>query len=258
MRKIAIVLGGTRGIGRALATSLATAWPARGAVYLTARRARQYADDGWAVMACTRTPDRATELHALAAAYPATVDVQATDVADGASVAALAARLAGRPIDLLVNNAGVGADEPSALGRIDYDRWRDVLATNTLGPVRVSEALLENVAASDRKLIVTLTTALGSLGLYAAEESPGFGALYPYRSSKAASDMATLALAKEVAPRGIIAVGLSPGWVRTAMGGSGATLSPAESVAGMRGVIAGLTPAQSGRALAHDGRPLPW
>lgn len=220
--------------------------------------ARQYAADGWRVLACSRHPD-AEALVALARERPAT-SCHALDVTDAASVAALAAALRGTPVDLLLNVAGVmhrrveaagGASLP-AFGGLDYEDWSRVLAVNVLGQARVAEALLENVAASDQKKIVTLSSELGSVG---GNER---GGLYAYRSSKAAVNAVMKSMAIDLAPRGIIAVPMHPGWVRTDMGGPKAPLSATESAAGMRRVIAGLTIADSGRFLQWDGRELPW
>jgi NAD(P)-dependent dehydrogenase (short-subunit alcohol dehydrogenase family) len=177
--------------------------------------ARQYAGDGWQVIACCRKPDQATDLQRAVTAHSSAVEVQALDVADGGSVAALAERLAGRPIDLLVNNAGLGQRGGDTLGQIDYDSWQELLAVNTLGPMRVTEALIANVAASRQKRVVTLTSGLGSLSLLAQEAGPGFGPAYQYRTSKAAVNIAMLALAHQAKPRGITVVLFSPGWVRT-------------------------------------------
>jgi NAD(P)-dependent dehydrogenase (short-subunit alcohol dehydrogenase family) len=219
---------------------------------------RQYAADGWQVIAGCRDPDQAAELQELVARANGAVEPQPLDVADGRSVAELARKLAGRPIDLLVNNAGMGGSGRETLGQIDYERWQEVLAVNTLGPLRVTEALIDNVAASPRKLVVTVSSGLGSLERLAQQSGTGSGLGYAYRTSKAAVNMAMLALAHEVRPRGITVVILNPGWVRTDMGGPNARLSPEESIAGMRRVIAGLTPADAGRFLSYDGTELPW
>jgi NAD(P)-dependent dehydrogenase (short-subunit alcohol dehydrogenase family) len=219
---------------------------------------RQYAADGWQVIAGCRNPDQAAELQSLVARANGAVEPQRLDVADGRSVAELARKLAGRPIDLLVNNAGMGGSGRETLGQIDYERWQEVLAVNTLGPLRVTEALIDHVAASPQKRVVTVSSGLGSLGSLARQSGTGSGLGYAYRTSKAAVNMAMLALAHEVQPRGITAVILNPGWVRTDMGGPNARLSPEESIAGMRRVIADLTPADAGRFLSYDGTELPW
>jgi NAD(P)-dependent dehydrogenase (short-subunit alcohol dehydrogenase family) len=220
--------------------------------------ARQYAADGWRVLACSRHPE-AGPLAALAREQPA-VSCHALEVTDASSVGGLAGSLDGMPIDVLLNVAGVmhrrmeSTDGPSrpAFGALDYDDWARVLAVNVLGQARVAEALVEHVAASEQRKIVTLSSELGSV---AANDS---GGLYAYRSSKAAVNAVMKSLAIDLASRGIIAVPMHPGWVRTDMGGPKAPLSPEESAAGMRRVIAGLTPADSGRFLQWDGQELPW
>ena len=220
--------------------------------------ARQYANDDWQVIACCRQPDQAADLQAVARTKPGAVELQALDVAGGSSVAALEGRLAGRPVDVLINNAGLGQRGGSRLGQIDYESWLELLATNMLGPVRVTEALIENVAAGQQKRVVTISSGLGSLNRLAQADNDAFGPAYQYCTSKAAVNMAMLVLAHEVKPRGITVALLSPGWVRTDMGGPNAMLSPEESVAEMRRVIDGLTLGQSARFLSYDGSEVPW
>jgi NAD(P)-dependent dehydrogenase (short-subunit alcohol dehydrogenase family) len=127
-----------------------------------------------------------------------------------------------------------------------------VLDVNALGPLRVSEAFVEHVARSERKLIVTLTSGMGSLADNTSGGSIG------YRSSKAAVNMVMRSLAIDLAPRGITCVVVNPGWVQTDMGGPHATLTPAESVSRLRRLIDSLGPAQSGRFFNHDGREYAW
>jgi NAD(P)-dependent dehydrogenase (short-subunit alcohol dehydrogenase family) len=138
-----------------------------------------------------------------------------------------------------------------ALGSFDYTSWEEVLRVNVLGAAAVTEALVENVAASERKAIAMMSSRLGSI----AESN---GMTLPYATSKAALNMLVKGLAATVASKGIIVVALSPGWVRTDMGGAGAPLAPEASVAGLRKVIAGLRAADSGKFLSYDGTPIPW
>jgi NAD(P)-dependent dehydrogenase (short-subunit alcohol dehydrogenase family) len=118
--------------------------------------------------------------------------------------------------------------------------------------MRVSEALVEHVARGDRKLIVTLTSGMGSI----ADNTSGGSIVY--RSSKAAVNMVMRSLAIDLAPRGITCVVVNPGWVRTDMGGPNATLEPSESVSALRRLIATLGPEQSGKFFNHTGREYPW
>jgi NAD(P)-dependent dehydrogenase (short-subunit alcohol dehydrogenase family) len=209
---------------------------------------RQYAADGWRVIACARHAD-APALQALVAAEPR-VSAHALDVTDPAGVDRLAAALSGTPIDVLLNVAGVMGSK--RFGATDYAEWTRVLAVNVLAPMKMAEAFVEHVAASEEKKIVTLTSRMGSIG------DNSSGGYYAYRSAKAAANAVMKSLALDLAGRGIIAVPIHPGWVRTDMGGSSAPLEAPDSVAGMRKVIAGLTPADSGKFLQYEGKELAW
>ena len=206
--------------------------------------AAQYAAAGARVVGTARRPDEATALAATGAR------VLPLDVTDEASVAALAAALGDAPVHLLINNAGVSGRSWSDLSRAE--RTRRVLDVNTLGPIRVTEALLPNLLAAEGAVVVNVSSRLGSL----AENTTGG---YPgYRESKAALNMFTRSLAAEHAAAGLVAVSVSPGWVRTDMGGPGAALEPEESIGGLRAVIEGLGAEQSGRFWNNDGRELDW
>ncbi|MGH6842215.1 MAG: SDR family NAD(P)-dependent oxidoreductase, partial [Methylocella sp.] len=130
--------------------------------------------------------------------------------------------------------------------------WARVFDVNTMGPARMTEAFADNVARSDRKLILTISSGMGSIADNAS------GGSIAYRSSKAAVNMVMRSLAIDLAPRGISCVLVNPGWVRTDMGGKDATLAPAESVAALRRLIETLGPAQSGKFFRYDGRENTW
>jgi len=167
---------------------------------------RQLAADGYRVHALCRTPSGATELQAIAAAHPASVSVHTHDQASGSSCAALAAELAGTPIDLLVQNAGVGGSGPTrgdfsqdgqTFGAIDYDAWGDALQTNVLGVMRTVEALTPSLLLSPSPRLVHISGIFGSLTnqVRAGTPSPdvaertGSAGYFIYRSSKAAANM---------------------------------------------------------------------
>lgn len=211
---------------------------------------RQYAADGARVFACCRDPKAAKDLQALTETNDK-VTVHALDVTSDKSVAALKKELGDVALDHLINNAGIGGGKKQGLDNIDFDAWRDCLDANTLGPFRMIAAFADNVAASDEKKIMTVSSYMGSIG------RKGKGA-YIYRSSKAAVNMVATLAATELAPRGILSIPVHPGWVRTDMGGSGADISPEESVSGLRKVIADLTPERSGRFWNYNGEELPW
>ena len=210
--------------------------------------AKQYAADGWTVLAGLRDPSTADRL--------VTLDGDITpielDVADPASVGILGERLRELPLDHLVCNAGVYGPRQQRFGDLDYSVWQDVMLTNTFAPIRVAEAFLPALDAGEAKKIVAVTSKMGSIA------DNGSGSQYYYRSSKAALNAAMKSLAIDLAPQGIAAAVLHPGWVRTDMGGPSGLIDAEESVRGMRQVIDGLTTETAGRFYNYDGREIPW
>jgi NAD(P)-dependent dehydrogenase (short-subunit alcohol dehydrogenase family) len=215
--------------------------------------ARQYTARGWQVIATARHPAQATELAALAAGHPA-VAIEALDVTDAAAVAALAAKYRGRPIDVLINNAGITGPRGQALGSFDYDAYRQVLDTNAIGPLRMAEAFLPNVAAGAGGKIVTLSSSEASIALV---DSPR---AYWYRSSKAAVNMLMRNLAFDVRARGVAVALVNPGPVDTDMmkGVRMPLQKPADAVAKVIGIIDRLTPQETGRFWDYQGAEVPW
>jgi NAD(P)-dependent dehydrogenase (short-subunit alcohol dehydrogenase family) len=213
---------------------------------------KQYSADDWQVLATARDPSSANELQKIAEASARRVKVLKLDVTDVRSVAQTVAEVGDTPIDVLINSAGVYGGPKQQLGSMDYEAWVNVLNINTMGPLRVTEAFIENVARSQRKLVVALTSGMGSL---ADNTSGGYIA---YRSSKAALNMVMRTLAIDLAPRGITSIVINPGWVRTRMGGPGARMTPEQSVRAMRKVFERAGPAQSGKFVNHDGREYLW
>lgn len=218
---------------------------------------RQYAADGWEVRAAARDPEKSKELTKLAEQHK-NISVHALDVADEESVQDLADALDGDAIDVLIHNAGVYPRDGQSIGKIDYDGWRDAMETNLFGVFRVTEALLENVLASERKQIAAVSTGMSSLrGVQSGPALTG-GTAYQYRTSKTALNMALSVLAKELAPEGVSVTLLDPGWVKTDMGGAGAQLTPEQSISGMRKVLAGAPKELAGKFLGYDGAERPW
>ena len=221
--------------------------------------ARQYAEAGWHVIATARKPQEAAQLVALAARQPK-LRLEALDVTDGASVGALRARLAGVPIDVLINNAGdTDGFRGQSLGSLDHDRFGYLIELNAHGPVRVVEALLPNVEAGGQKKILAVSSLAGSLGA----RGGGMPGGYWYKASKAALNMIILSMAADLKDRGVLVAALSPGQVDTKGYAARGIVMPgsidiATSVAGLRKVIAELTPAQSGTFIRYSGEPQPW
>lgn len=214
---------------------------------------RQYAADGWRVLACSRYPEKSDELNRLASRNPELIKVHALDVADHVEIDRLGQILADESIDLLINNAGIYPDsDKSGFGHTDYAEWIQAFRINTMAPLKMAEMFAAQIARGKQKTIVTITSKMGSIS-----DNSGGGS-YLYRSSKAAVNMVVKSLAIDLKPLGITAVVFHPGWVMTDMGGPNAMISPEQSVSGMRHVISGLAPADSGKFFAYDGQLIPW
>ncbi len=214
---------------------------------------RQYAQDNWRVLACTRDPSSAGELNRLVSQFPEAVQVHALDVADHAQIGQLSKKLVSEKIDLLINNAGV---YPVARGagfhQIDYDAWAYAFEINTMAPLKMADAFFAQIAKSEMKKIVTITSKMGSV---ADNHS---GGSYVYRSSKSAVNNVMKSLAIDLEAKNVIVALLHPGWVRTDMGGPNGLISAEKSVTGMRQVIAELIHTDSGKFFAFDGQVIPW
>ena len=173
--------------------------------------------------------------------------VDGIDVGDDACIARLRAAIGDQPIDILVNNAGILRRE--ALGEIDYDTMLEQYQVNTLGPLRVTEALLGNLSEGSKVAIVT--SRVGSIA------DNGSGGNYGYRASKTAVNMIGTNLMHDLRPRGIAVALLHPGLVATDMTG-GTGIDPAASAAGLIARIDELTMETSGHFWHAEGYELPW
>jgi NAD(P)-dependent dehydrogenase (short-subunit alcohol dehydrogenase family) len=214
--------------------------------------ARQYAAEGWDVYAASRNPAAAEQLRGLAQQAGDRLTVIPMNVTDAKSIRAAARQLRDTAIDVLINNAGISGAGGQITGKVDYQSWAKVLDVNTMGPLRMTEAFIEQLARSERRLVVTITSGMGSL----ADNTSG-GSI-AYRSSKAAVNMVMRSAALDLASRGISCVVVNPGWVKTDMGGPGARLTAQQSVAALRRLIETFGPAHSGKFYNYDGREYPW
>jgi NAD(P)-dependent dehydrogenase (short-subunit alcohol dehydrogenase family) len=215
--------------------------------------ARQFALDDWRVYATCRHPAEATGLHQLAEKYP-NLTIHRLDVTRQDEIQSLAAGLNSESIDILLNNAGVYLEKfDDRLGTgLSYDDWLYTMQVNTLGPMRVAEAFSSHVAHSERRLIIAITSHMGSI---AEISNPGS---YYYRSSKAALNACMKGLSIEMRTQGIGVLILHPGWVQTRMGGPGAQISATQSVTGMRAIADKFKPKDSGRFFRYNGTEIPW
>jgi NAD(P)-dependent dehydrogenase (short-subunit alcohol dehydrogenase family) len=211
---------------------------------------RQYAANGDRVFACCRGPAKADKLNELAAASGGKVTVHDIDLADPATIDATAKALAGTPIDVLINNAGVTGGDHQSLDDVDFDAWLDTFKINTMAPLRMAKAFQANLKQAKGK-VLTVTSQLG------ASTWP-YGGMYSYSTSKAAVNKVTQILALDWKADGVSVAVVHPGWVRTDMGGPGADISPEESASGIRNVIANLNPANSGGFFKWNGEVHAW
>lgn len=207
--------------------------------------ARQLIARGDQVIATARNIEGARDLRGLGAR------VEHLDVTDPASVRTFAASLASAPVDVLINNAGKGGGRES----FEQTDWADVAAffeANSIGAMRVTQALLPNLRRAKRRLVASVTSRMGSI------DDNSSGGAYGYRASKVALNMLNKSLSVDLAREGFTCVVLHPGWVRTEMGGATAPLEAAASVTGMLRVLDRVTAADSGRFLDYEGKTIPW
>lgn len=206
---------------------------------------------GETIIATARDPDRATELRALAQHNTGKIDVFALDVTSDASVAAFASALGDRTIDVLVNNAGTIGRHPQSTSEMDFEGFLETLNTNTVGPLRVIQAVIRNLKRSSAPKIATISSMMGSMS-YAKSDT------LAYRVSKAGVNKVMQAVDTDMKPQGVAVLTLHPGWVRTDMGGAGADIAPEESASGIIARIDELSLSHSGRFLNYDGSVREW
>ena len=221
MTSTVLITGANRGVGLALA--------------------RHYRAEGWAVIGVCR--EASHELAEVAERL-----IEGIDVTREEDVARLAGELEGQHLALLINNAGLLRDE--ALGEIDFDSIREQMEINAYAPLRVTEALLDNLGEGSK--VANITSRMGSI---ADNDS---GGRYGYRASKAALNAFGKSLAVDLAPRGIAVIQLHPGYVQTRMVNFGGLITPEEAAAGIAERIAALTLSTSGTFWHSNGEPLPW
>jgi NAD(P)-dependent dehydrogenase (short-subunit alcohol dehydrogenase family) len=213
---------------------------------------RQYAAEGWNVIACCRNPDDAFDLNNLAGHHP-DIQLETLDVSEFGQIDALSRKLAGLSIDVLINNAGIYTDNKSNdFGHLDYQAWAKALLINTLAPVKMAETFLPQITKSDKKLIVNISSLMGSI----VDNDSGGSILY--RSSKAALNAAMKSLAIVLKNQSVGVLIFHPGWVKTDMGGLNALINAEQSVTGMRALIDNFSLDQTGCFVKYDGTPLPW
>lgn len=231
MEERVLITGCGRGIGLALAEEFARA--------------------DWEVFATARAPQR-PELAALARKW-ANLTTLALDVCDNATIAQSVQFLEGKSLEVLVNNAAVfpgEGDEP--FERVDPEWFNEAFDCNVTGVARVTRTFLPHLKNSANARVANISSGAGSIS-----EKEDF-AYYPYSVSKAALNMLTRALAAEFRSKGIVVAAISPGWVKTEMGGPNAPLTPQESARSLVQTITGLTMEQTGKFLGRNGESYAW
>lgn len=226
---VILITGANRGIGLALV--------------------KAYAGRRDKVFACIRATSDRYELDQLVKASPKWIEVIEMDVADPAEIGRARRKLEAEPIDVLINNAGIGGPERQNAVDMDFDGLVDTLNINTVAPLRVAAAFLPNVKAAKGK-IVTVSSQMGATG--ASSDN------LAYRVSKQAVNRLMRGLATELKPQGIPVLIVHPGWVKTDMGGDGAQLTPDQSASQLQKLIDKLDLASTGKFLAWNGKELAW
>jgi len=223
---------------------------------------KHYSKDGWNVIATCRNPNQAEDLKTLSNNF-SNIFIEEMDVTDLGEITHLAQKYKNIPIDILINNAGIlGNLTKQSFGELDYELFQQVMAVNTFGPLKVAEIFAENVAISNQKKIVSMTSGLGSMAIMGNSER-----FYFYRMSKSALNMGVLALNASLKSKGVIAALISPGMVDTQLldesGYRGNNkVSPEESVAGLVKVIDSISletmKKTRGKPTNFDEMILPW
>ncbi|CAA0118148.1 C-factor [Halioglobus japonicus] len=234
-----LITGSNRGIGLEFAT--------------------QYAAKGWTVIATHRRDTVPDSLKALSEQYD-NVSVETLDVLRHDQIDALAAKLQGTPIDLLINNAGIMStgDPASAqtFGTLNHDISESYMRVNAFGPIKVAEAFFPHVEASKLKKIVNISSSSGRV----SRPPPHSGNMW-YRASKSALNGLMVTMVPTASKAGITVVMFEPGWTWTGKNEKNrqqGQLDPAVVVAAMIETIDGLTLEDTGRFLDRDGDTQPW
>ena len=227
-----LVTGGNRGIGLEFVT--------------------QFLKLGFSVITTSRKTSKSIELLDLKDHFNNSLEILELDLLSDESIEKFGALLGSRPIDIFVNNAGVMGPRNLELNQVSSTPWLEVLRVNTIAPLILTKNILPNILSGDEKKMFYLSSRVGSI----AENTAG--AMYAYRSSKAALNRVMRSFACDVIDREIIVSVFHPGWVKTDMGGTSADIDVMTSVAGMRDTIAGLVPSDSGKFFNYDGSSLLW
>lgn len=203
------------------------------------------------VIATCRTMETADDLMQLSRSHEG-LDIRQLDVSSSESMQDFVQQLAGIPIDIFINNAGVYGPSNASFGTVDAQVWASVLQVNSIAPLLLTQLLMPNLRQGKDKKLLYLTSKMGSI-----DDNSG-GGCYIYRSSKTALNSVVKSLAIDLAAEGFSAALLHPGWVQTDMGGPNALINTETSVTGMLKIVDELGPQSAGKFFNYDGSIIPW
>ena len=207
---------------------------------------KEFSRLGYEVIAACRNPESATALKDV------TENILSLDINDEKSVASFTTELSGKPIDILINNAGAYGRRNQVLGQISSSEWLEILQTNAVSPILLTRALLPNLRLGQLKKISFISSKMGSI------TDNGSGEGYIYRTSKCALNCAVKSLSIDLRDDGITVLSLHPGWVQTDMGGPNGLINVDRSVAGLAEVVTSSNLESSGGFFNYDGAGIEW
>jgi NAD(P)-dependent dehydrogenase (short-subunit alcohol dehydrogenase family) len=209
-------------------------------------------EQNWRIFACCRHPQQAASLLSVARLASGRVSVHVVDMDELATIQSLAYELRNEAIDIMVNNAGVYGSDNNKFGNVDVASWLKTFQVNSIAPLKMAEAHIEQLRMGGQKIIACITSKMGSMA------DNGSGNSYIYRSSKAALNAVVKSMSIDLREDGIKCVALHPGWVKTDMGGPNAEISARESVTRLFDIMLNLEEDDSGRFIDIDGSDIPW
>ena len=212
---------------------------------------RQFLEAGSKVFATARHPE-SDALQSLKAVHGDELQLLTLDVTNSSEIETAITSLAGHPVNLLINNAGLFQSRSDDAESLATETWLQEFHVNAIAPFMVTRALRGNLAAAEDALVAMISSKMVSMSDNTS------GGAYSYRSSKAALNAVTVCLAQDLAGDGTRVVALHPGWVRTDMGGANAPVDASQSASGLRKVMIGIDETQNGGFFDYTGAAIPW
>lgn len=219
---------------------------------------KQYSQLGYKIIVTCRNPNEAKELNTLKENSKTDIKIHTLDVTNHEEIDLLSKSLSNKPIDIIINNAGIIGPFPifehiekQRFTTMDYTVWEKVLRTNLFGPVKISESFLENIKNGQEKKIIFISSTVGSI-------NEGKESAYAYATSKTALNKAISLMAENLKNENIHILALCPGYVKTRMNAGGANLETDESIKGMIKQIDSLDESNTGTFIRYNGELITW